>query len=63
MAVPKPVGWPASRSPTAALGSPSRAELRPIRGMRRIDRERLVAEFRDGSQDWLRATPRASALD
>ena len=34
------------------------AELRPIRGLRRIDRELLVAEFRDGPQDWLVATPR-----
>jgi hypothetical protein len=34
------------------------AELRPIRGLRRIDRELLVAEFRDGSQDWLVATAR-----
>ena len=33
------------------------AELQPIRGLRRIDRELLVAEFRDGSQDWLGATP------
>jgi hypothetical protein len=35
------------------------AQLRPIRGLRRIDRELLVAEFRDGPQDWLCATPRA----
>lgn len=35
------------------------AELRPIRGLRRIDRELLVAEFRDGPQDWLVANPRA----
>jgi hypothetical protein len=34
------------------------AVLRPIRGLRRIDRELLVAEFRDGPQDWLVATPR-----
>jgi hypothetical protein len=34
------------------------AHLRSIRGLRRIDRELLVAEFRDGPQDWLRATPR-----
>jgi hypothetical protein len=34
------------------------AQLRPIRGLRRIDRELLVAEFRDGSQDWLVATAR-----
>jgi hypothetical protein len=34
------------------------AQLRPIRRLRRIDRELLVAEFRDGSQDWLVATPR-----
>jgi predicted O-methyltransferase YrrM len=34
------------------------AQLRPIGGLRRIDRELLVAEFRDGSQDWLFATPR-----
>jgi hypothetical protein len=34
-------------------------ELQPIHGLRRIDRELLVAEFRDGSQDWLVATPRA----
>jgi hypothetical protein len=34
------------------------AQLRPIRGLRRIDRELLVAEFRDGPQDWLWATPR-----
>ena len=33
--------------------------LRPIRGLRRIDRELLVAEFRDGPQDWLLATPRS----
>jgi hypothetical protein len=32
--------------------------LQPIRGLRRIDRELLVAEFRDGSQDWLLAIPR-----
>ena len=32
--------------------------LQPLRGLRRIDRELLVAEFRDGSQDWLLATPR-----
>ncbi len=35
------------------------AQLRPIRGLRRIDRELIVAEFRDGPQDWLVATPRA----
>ena len=35
------------------------AKLRPIRGLRRIDRELIVAEFRDGPQDWLVATPRA----
>ncbi|MFI5123032.1 MAG: hypothetical protein ACHQJ5_09055 [Vicinamibacteria bacterium] len=34
-------------------------QLQPIRGLRRIDRELLVAEFRDGSQDWLFATPRS----
>jgi hypothetical protein len=34
-------------------------ELQPIHGLRRIDRELLVAEFRDGSQDWLVATSRA----
>ncbi len=33
------------------------AQLRPIRGLRRIDRELLVAEFRDGPQEWLSATP------
>ena len=33
-------------------------QLRPIRGLRRIDRELLVAEFRDGPQAWLCATPR-----
>ena len=33
------------------------AQLRPIRGLRRIDRELLVAEFRDGVQDWLFAVP------
>ena len=33
--------------------------LRPIRGLRRIDRELLVAEFRDGPQDWLLARPRS----
>jgi hypothetical protein len=33
-------------------------QLRPIRGLRRIDRELLVAEFRDGPQRWLLATPR-----
>lgn len=32
--------------------------LRPIRGLRRIDRELLVAEYRDGPQDWLVAVPR-----
>jgi hypothetical protein len=32
--------------------------LGPLRGLRRIDRELLVAEFRDGGQDWLLATPR-----
>ncbi len=37
------------------------AELQPIRGLRRIDRELLVAEFRDGSQDWLVATPLRSS--
>jgi predicted O-methyltransferase YrrM len=34
------------------------AQLRPIGGLRRIDRELLVAEFRDGPMDWLWATPR-----
>ena len=34
------------------------AVLGPLRGLRRIDRELLVAEYRDGSQDWLWATPR-----
>jgi hypothetical protein len=34
------------------------AVLGGIRGLRRIDRELLVAEFRDGGQDWLWATPR-----
>jgi hypothetical protein len=34
------------------------SQLRPIRGLRRIDRELLVAEFRDGPQDWLWAVPR-----
>jgi hypothetical protein len=33
-------------------------QLRPIGGLRRIDRELLVAEFRDGPQEWLWATPR-----
>ncbi len=33
-------------------------QLRPIGGLRRIDRELLVAEFRDGPQDWLLASPR-----
>ncbi len=32
--------------------------LGPLRGLRRIDRELLVAEFRDGPQDWLCAWPR-----
>jgi hypothetical protein len=35
------------------------SRLQPIRGLRRIDRELLVAEFRDGSQDWLFAAPRS----
>jgi hypothetical protein len=35
--------------------------LRPLRGLRRIDRELLVAEFRDGPQDWLCAWPRDAA--
>jgi hypothetical protein len=35
------------------------AVLGPLRGLRRIDRELLVAEYRDGSQDWLWATPRS----
>lgn len=34
------------------------AVLGPLRGLRRIDRELLVAEYRDGSQDWLWAVPR-----
>jgi hypothetical protein len=34
------------------------AVLGPLRGLRRIDRELLVAEYRDGSQDWLWARPR-----
>lgn len=34
------------------------AVLGPLRGLRRIDRELLVAEYRDGTQDWLWATPR-----
>jgi hypothetical protein len=34
------------------------AQLRPIGGLRRIDRELLVAEFRDGPMEWLWATPR-----
>lgn len=34
------------------------AQLRRIGGLRRIDRELLVAEFRDGPQEWLWATPR-----
>jgi len=33
--------------------------LGPVRGLRRIDRELLVAEFRDGPQRWLLATPRS----
>jgi len=32
--------------------------LRPIRALRRIDRELLVAEYRDGPQDWLVGTAR-----
>jgi hypothetical protein len=36
--------------------------LRPIRGLRRIDRELLVAEYRDGPQDWLVGVPRAETL-
>ena len=34
------------------------AELAGLRGLRAIDRELLVAEFRHGGQDWLWATPR-----
>jgi hypothetical protein len=34
------------------------SKLRSISGLRRIDRELLVAEFRDGPQEWLWATPR-----
>lgn len=34
------------------------AELATLRGLRQIDRELLVAEFRHGGQDWLWATPR-----
>jgi hypothetical protein len=34
------------------------ASLRQIGGLRRIDRELLVAEFRDGPQEWLSAVPR-----
>jgi hypothetical protein len=34
------------------------AELARLRGLRAIDRELLVAEFRHGGQDWLRAAPR-----
>jgi hypothetical protein len=34
------------------------AELMRLRGLRQIDRELLVAEFRHGGQDWLWATPR-----
>ena len=33
-------------------------ELMKLRGLRQIDRELLVAEFRHGGQDWLWATPR-----
>lgn len=33
-------------------------ELAKLRGLRQIDRELLVAEFRHGGQDWLWATPR-----
>lgn len=33
-------------------------ELSRLRGLRHIDRELLVAEFRHGGQDWLWATPR-----
>ncbi len=33
-------------------------ELMRLRGLRQIDRELLVAEFRHGGQDWLWATPR-----
>jgi len=33
-------------------------ELARLRGLRQIDRELLVAEFRHGGQDWLWATPR-----
>jgi hypothetical protein len=33
-------------------------QLRSIGGLRRIDRELLVAEFRDGPMEWLWATPR-----
>jgi hypothetical protein len=34
-------------------------ELMALRGLRQIDRELLVAEFRHGGQDWLWATPQA----
>jgi hypothetical protein len=34
-------------------------ELMALRGLRQIDRELLVAEFRHGGQDWLWATPKA----
>jgi len=33
-------------------------ELSRLRGLRAIDRELLVAEFRHGGQDWIWATPR-----
>jgi hypothetical protein len=33
-------------------------EVMRLRGLRQIDRELLVAEFRHGGQDWLWATPR-----
>jgi predicted O-methyltransferase YrrM len=46
----------ASRTRRASEFDP---QLQPIRGLRRIDRELLVAEFRDGSQDWLFAAPRS----
>lgn len=42
------------RSPWAARWE----ELSRLRGLRQIDRELLVAEFRHGGQDWLWATPR-----
>ena len=43
---------------TTASTSALEAQLRPIYGLRRIDRELLVAEFRDGPQEWLWAAPR-----